>query len=196
MPISHHFLRDVKSCCRCAVAKPLDEFHRDKTKRDGHAGMCKACACANTREWNRAHDDPAARAERNRLKQIWRSDPARLEARNRREREAARKWREAQDPEKLHRYFQEHWRRHVYGLKPGEFERMLVEQDGRCLICKAVFEGKRTPHIDHDHDSGRVRGLLCRSCNTGIGFLDEDPGRLERAARYLRERAVRLEVAL
>lgn len=42
-------------------------------------------------------------------------------------------------------------------------------------------------HVDHDHVSGKMRGLLCQKCNHGIGLMGEDPDRLRRAARYLEE---------
>lgn len=57
-------------------------------------------------------------------------------------------------------------------------------QHGRCAICQE----ERTPEqlfIDHDHASGRVRGLLCPSCNTGLGNFKDDVKRLEKARSYL-----------
>ena len=71
-----------------------------------------------------------------------------------------------------------------YGLTPELFERMKVEQGGRCKICELEFTG--TPHIDHCHASGAVRGLLCRPCNLILGYAKDNPARLERAAKYLR----------
>lgn len=66
--------------------------------------------------------------------------------------------------------------RHRYGIEVAEYDRLLAQQGGRCAICKEPSGGGRSkPHhkrlcVDHDHDSGRVRGLLCDSCNLAIGY--------------------------
>lgn len=71
-----------------------------------------------------------------------------------------------------------------YGLSLEEYEDMLESQDWRCAIC-----GKEPERlcVDHDHDTGSVRGLICQSCNKGLGFFRDQPELLELAATYLRE---------
>jgi len=61
---------------------------------------------------------------------------------------------------------------------------MLDEQEGRCKICRAEFED--APHVDHDHETREVRGLLCHHCNTGIGLFRHDVKILKQAISYLR----------
>lgn len=74
-----------------------------------------------------------------------------------------------------------------YGLSPAELEALIAKQDGRCAICDGPPNGPGTRlHIDHCHDSSKVRGLLCGKCNTAVGLLDDDPERAERLAAYLR----------
>jgi ferric-dicitrate binding protein FerR (iron transport regulator) len=65
------------------------------------------------------------------------------------------------------------------------YHRLLREQDGKCAICR-VSESRRKLDLDHDHATGMVRGLLCNSCNLGLGKFGDDPVRLEAAAEYLR----------
>ena len=72
-----------------------------------------------------------------------------------------------------------------YRLSLEDFDRLLTEQDGKCAICGTSDWGTRNPFIDHDHISGRVRGLLCHRCNTGIGMLGDDIEVVRRALRYL-----------
>lgn len=60
----------------------------------------------------------------------------------------------------------------LYGITKQEYEVLLQNSGNRCGICAKPF--KVTPHIDHDHTSGKVRGLLCGSCNRGIGYLQDD----------------------
>lgn len=68
-----------------------------------------------------------------------------------------------------------------YGLEPGGVERIWDEQDGRCAIGRCVFDPEvRTPVIDHDHDDGTVRGLLCRTRNSTVRFFDAALRRGER----------------
>jgi hypothetical protein len=74
------------------------------------------------------------------------------------------------------------WRK--YGISQAIWQRILHEQGGCCAICGVSFE-TACPNIDHDHATGRVRGVLCRHCNTGIGHLRDDEQRLRAAVRYL-----------
>ena len=70
----------------------------------------------------------------------------------------------------------------LYGLTREDYEAMLTEQGGLCLICRKPMD---PPAVDHDHATGAVRGLLCRSCNSAIGLLGDDPQMLQRAIEYL-----------
>lgn len=81
-------------------------------------------------------------------------------------------------------------RRKNYGLAPGQFQVMLDAQNGVCASCgypeTATFRGRpRALHVDHDHTTGQVRGLLCTGCNTALGLLREDPARILGLIRYL-----------
>ena len=64
-------------------------------------------------------------------------------------------------------------------------EEMMQKQAGRCAICLAYFGDKLV--IDHDHKTGEVRALLCRSCNAGLGFFKEEEKSLLSAVQYLRQ---------
>lgn len=75
------------------------------------------------------------------------------------------------------------WRRRTYGLSQDDIRDMEVGQAGRCLICLRVPE--KPLRVDHDHATGRVRGLLCERCNLALGHLRDDSASAARAARYL-----------
>ena len=89
-------------------------------------------------------------------------------------------------PEKMKAGSQKHQLK-KYGLTPEDRARMLAEQNGRCGICQCE-EGthKYRMHVDHNHVTNQVRGLLCHHCNTGIGFFRDDPRLLARAIKYLK----------
>lgn len=78
-----------------------------------------------------------------------------------------------------------------YGITFEDQQRMYVEQGGKCAICgREIFlfgsSKKDTAHVDHDHLTGRVRGLLCQECNTGLGKFRDSIPYLESAIQYLK----------
>jgi hypothetical protein len=77
--------------------------------------------------------------------------------------------------------------RREYGLSESEYNRLMSAQEGRCPICKSLFGPLKgmSPCVDHCHETGRIRALLCVRCNTVIGHAGDDPGILQAAIRYL-----------
>ena len=74
-----------------------------------------------------------------------------------------------------------------YDITRNEYELLLRKQDGRCAICgKTQEDNGRELAVDHNHETGAVRGLLCANCNTGIGLLGDDVEILYNAIKYLR----------
>lgn len=76
-----------------------------------------------------------------------------------------------------------HDRRYLYGLIPADYENLFIKQGGKCAIGGEPLPQK--PHIDHDHETGKVRGLVCIKHNTGLGMFDDDWEFLERASKYI-----------
>ena len=77
-----------------------------------------------------------------------------------------------------------------YGLTLEEITKLLDTQNGCCAICDEpisfIANDKRSkPHVDHDHETGIVRGLLCLTCNTGLGMFRDSKNLLEQASVYL-----------
>ena len=71
-----------------------------------------------------------------------------------------------------------------YGITPEDYNSMYAEQEGRCGICR---DAHSLLVVDHDHETGRIRGLLCRKCNAAIGQLKDDPALLWRALAWLED---------
>jgi hypothetical protein len=103
-------------------------------------------------------------------------------------RESTRKWRERnREKEKelrRRRYDPLKGKLRKYGLSISEYEALINSQDNRCAICGVEGNGEAL-NIDHCHETGKVRGLLCRDCNLGIGRLKDDVVLLQRAIEYL-----------
>jgi hypothetical protein len=82
--------------------------------------------------------------------------------------------------------------RREYGIGISEYDRMVVAQGGVCAICgsppKNVGHGSRRLVVDHNHETGEVRGLLCGTCNSAIGLLGDDSEVIRAAARYVERR--------
>jgi hypothetical protein len=76
----------------------------------------------------------------------------------------------------------------LYGISPEEFDALLASQEGLCAICKT--DDPRGANggswqVDHDHDTGEIRGILCFGCNVGLGKFSDDPILLAQAIDYL-----------
>ena len=86
-----------------------------------------------------------------------------------------------------------HFLKKLYGLTPEAYKALLESQDYVCKICKEpeTHKGKtgsRSLCVDHDHKTGRVRGLLCNSCNTMLGVAKDNPTTLLKAIQYLKNK--------
>ena len=154
----------MKTCTKCGQAKPEDEFYRVKGRL---LARCKPCTIADSRAWEVRNYDKlrpikAARAKNSAYKS----------KRN----EYMKKHPEMRKAARIKR---------VYGLTQLDVRRMREDQLGGCAIChrelRPVME-----HVDHDHKTGRVRGLLCGRCNLGLGHFLDDPGLLLSAMTYLK----------
>lgn len=101
--------------------------------------------------------------------------------------DGGRAWRQ-RNPSIVRRHNLKRW-----GLTPEAYESMLAGQGGVCACCgkpeSAVHAGKvRHLAIDHDHATGKIRGLLCSHCNLALGHTKDDPERLQKLIQYLAER--------
>lgn len=83
--------------------------------------------------------------------------------------------------------------RKKYGLTLVQLEEMIASQSGRCASCGDDLEVKRV-HVDHDHATGQVRGVLCQRCNLAEGYLRGSPLRARRLAKYLERNAPKLRL--
>jgi hypothetical protein len=161
----------MKRCNVCGVLKPLDDFYRASGMRDGHRNDCKACNLAAKRA--RTALDP--QANRDRVRRWQQENYGRYRSRQRLYR---------QQPERKAADREYHLKR-KYGITLEDYERMLEAQGGVCAICGEPRPEERTLHVDHDHETGEVRGLLCFRCNNALGDFREQYELFQKAADYL-----------
>lgn len=78
----------------------------------------------------------------------------------------------------------------LYGISQIEYEKMLKDQNGKCKICHSDSTNHKKQkrfNIDHDHKTGKIRGLLCQKCNIGVGAFKDSCEILGNALKYLKE---------
>lgn len=74
-----------------------------------------------------------------------------------------------------------------YGVSPEQYFEIYKAQGGKCKICGYEPKGNEYLHIDHNKETGEIRGLLCSKCNKGLGMFDEVPENFDRAKQYIEE---------
>lgn len=161
----------VKQCRICGETKPLTEFYAMQGMRDGHRTECKVCHRALRVE--RYRKDPQKYIAR--VKE-WQLENAERHLENQRRRRAK--------PETKRRE-REGYLRRKYGITLAEYDAMLEAQGGTCALCDSPPTEGISLHVDHDHATGEIRGLLCFLCNNALGDFDDDPARMRAAVAYL-----------
>jgi len=74
--------------------------------------------------------------------------------------------------------------KYKYGISRDQYLKMVTDQNNKCLICKRDLNGIKSC-IDHSHENGKVRGILCNNCNNGIGFFNDNIEHLKTAIKYI-----------
>ena len=177
----------MKQCCRCLIEKAVDDFGINRATSDGRQYACKICIRKAEMSWSKR--SPEHKAKRTKLKvakdaKRRQEDPVFREYRL----EATRKYR-GKFPERV-KVQNRSSKLAMYGLSDEAYNEMRAEQNGLCALCKKRDGGRRGLFVDHDHETGEVRGLLCHSCNTGLGMLGDNVAGLEKAIAYLQGRIV------
>ena len=172
-----------RTCTDCKLAKPVAEFHGKGAAKDGTPKYQSYCRkCANKRRAARGNNPEAMR----RASKKYQANNRELLARRQREH------REANPQLKILDADRHLWRK--YGITRLEWDSMLATQDGGCAICHVPLHPgprQRTDPVmdkvcvDHCHDTGMVRGLLCDPCNKGLGNFRDNPDLLASAIEYL-----------
>ena len=101
-------------------------------------------------------------------------------------REYVRQWRLA-NPEKVYKIARRSQLKKGFNITLEQYDKILVKQNFKCAICnKHMSEFKRALAVDHDHETGKIRGLLCRNCNAILGYAGDNPKILLEAIDYLK----------
>lgn len=151
----------MKRCSKCSKSLPLSAFHRDSHKADGYCAACVECKKKASAEYRTKPEVVALSKVR------------------------SRKWREA-NPERFAATVRCATLRKKYGIDSKEYDRLFALQDNRCAICRGTSsKGYGRMHVDHNHKTGKIRGILCQACNVSLGKMSDSPALLRAAADYL-----------
>lgn len=180
---------NYKQCSSCKKFKERKYFRKDRTRPDGLNPSCTKCLSVRGLGQKRNKDAPLPKevfANGEKRCTICRElKPLEEFHVNKNARDG--RWSRCRKCDNL-RKVREH------GITPAEYHRMLEAQKGVCACCgqnEAAADYRtgttRRLAVDHDHKTGKVRGLLCQKCNMALGQLDEDPARVRALLRYIEE---------
>ena len=203
-----------KQCTRCKEWKALDMFNKASKKKDGLQAECRDCHNERCRVYRQEHPDKVKasqqkhrEANRERIKEKTREYGKKYRTQNR-DRLAERRRQNRLNNFEEHRVKEK--RRYAarkdkarekrlnnfYGITSQEYTFLLQQQNNKCACCGVDQGDVASFNVDHDHKDGRVRGLLCRRCNLGIGQLGDKVDGLMAAVAYLQDQTTRTQEAL
>jgi len=175
-----------KRCAGCERGLPVTAFARDKNRRDGLQVRCRECVAQYSAEHYRRRREAVGKSVRERVD----VPPGHKLCRTCGEIKPHSEWRRnvtASDGLSTRckacratRGREDHLMRQ-YGLTEAERDELIVSQGGVCCICLSAPPA----HVDHCHETGRVRGVLCFSCNAALGQFKDRPDVIRRAATYV-----------
>lgn len=155
LSLASDYTKSTKLCPHCKEEKSFSEFGADKSKKYGVTSYCKPCSSSNRLKNYQKNPEK----QKNKLKTYYKINK-----------------------QKSYEYSL----KNLYGLTIDEFNHMKIQQNHSCKICKTHESNlKRKLFVDHCHDTGKVRGLLCQSCNTMIGNSKDNILILQSAINYL-----------
>lgn len=149
-----------QTCYVCGLSLPLHSFHSNPKCKTGYRRECKSCVSEYGKRYRERNKDFIS--TRRILKYSENVDAQRAAAR---ERTTLRR----------------------YGMTREKVESLVESQNGKCAICLTEFStlDPKNRHVDHDHFTGAIRGVLCADCNHLLGIAEDDTRRLESAIAYL-----------
>lgn len=157
---------NTKVCTKCKLEKSFDCFYVSRVRKSGFDPHCRQCH----RDYRKNNSSEISK----RQKEYYKQNKSQ---------------------------FKDYELSKAYGISIDEYNSLLAKQNGVCAICKTPETSKnnegsvRNLAVDHDHRSGRVRGLVCMSCNTSLGLFKDNTTFLFNAAQYLQMNHENLLVA-
>lgn len=176
----------TKKCATCGCDKSLFDYYAQRGGRFGKQASCKPCSLDTNKHWHKANRDRVRERQRRHYHDGYKLD-RKEQKRAAHYRDTSVRKRRRAESRLRHPHAQRAFDlKRNYGLTIEQYDALLASQGGLCAICKATPGNKRLA-VDHNHETGVVRGLLCDRCNPMIGYAKESIARLEAAIAYLKK---------
>lgn len=183
----------MKICSKCGINKNETEYYRDCKTKDGYSYHCKNCRKPISDRYYSTHkQDRVEYAKKYREENMPKILEYRKSTKNIKS-QKNKEWYQTVKEEKKKFYHEnkEHKKNITYKSKYGitleEYNKLLTSQNNACAICKSSGdECGRALAIDHDHLTGKIRGLLCSKCNISLGNINDNIEILETMIQYLK----------
>ena len=180
----------MKKCCICKKELSFESFNKSSLTKDGVQTVCRECQKKQYDIYRRTHPE----ITRKRWKRYYERHKTRMIKRTRDYEVSIGK----EEYIKRYKIYNKNMKFKRYNLSEERYQKMREEQEQKCAMCFSPFKkNPRSIHIDHDHKTGIVRGILCDGCNLFLGRIEspKNAKRLEIAQAYLRktERAMNKE---
>lgn len=166
----------IKICSRCRQEKFVNEFRKSKGGKDNLRSICKQC----DKEYNKKYSVEHKEESKKRSRTWHKNNPRRYKL-----------WpsvKRFRNSEKGKLLLKKCTLRYKYGLTPEQHKEIYVQQNGCCAVCGIIIEYNKIV-TDHDHKTGKIRGLLCYKCNHFISAV-EDNEFVRKARQYLANNSV------
>ena len=157
-------MKDIKVCKRCELEKNCSAFYRDSQNVDRKNSRCIECCLALNKEnyYRRKAEGVLSRYHQ----------------------------KKKEDPDGTFLYHREKHLKKKFGITEADYLDLLEEQMYCCKICnkhESENSANRNLAVDHNHETGEIRGLLCDPCNRGLGLFKDNPLVMQKALDYLKD---------
>ena len=164
----------IKKCTQCNIEKAISEFHKHKNRKDGFCECCKECSLKKHKLYYIKNKDELVikvkKYYQNHKKEKKEYDKI-YQIKNEAKRSEQKKW---------------YHLKKTYKITERQYNDMFNKQSGYCAIC-GTHQSKlnHTLHIDHNHKTKKIRGLLCYKCNHALGLINESPKLCDKLKQYI-----------